>query len=179
LLAFLLFRLIGTLLVIEWDESEELVFTGIDNESGKVEKIILYLPSVVEKTERWLKQMILQVISEASFVVPHHPDQLKESLRLSRVSEPIVLTYVENNSDVQNLNDLSDWLDSLHLIIVSGTLDPVVIARCRDLYPRLICKNKQDIKVAVAVIEKRMKEVNASTRTDLNTHQTGKKNGLE
>ncbi len=76
------------------------------------------------------------------------------TLLAHRIDRPIVVVQLGTIKDVTQFKDLRDILDGLFLIVATDGHDDELLFRSRELYPRFLTHNKEDLGVVAAVIEK-------------------------
>ena len=83
---------------------------------------------------------------------------LIRALLTYRARMPIVVIQVNDVANAMEIRELNDILNDLFLIVVAENNEEKVMRLCRDLYPRLLIHDKNDLGVFAAVIERRLAE---------------------
>ncbi len=103
---------------------------------------------------------LLEAVSAATTIDRVHVsgdiDSFVRTLLAHRIDRPVVVIQVATLEDVARIKELSDILDGLFLIIAAEDHDDELLFHSRELYPRFLTHNEEDLHVVAAVIERRL-----------------------
>jgi hypothetical protein len=98
---------------------------------------------------------ICTVIDRDQVYITESCEVFADALVQYRIERPMVLISIGGIADFLEVKRLSDLLDDLFIMIVVAGNDKDVFNRCRQLYPRLLIHDDDNLKIVTDVIGKR------------------------
>ncbi|BBO89037.1 hypothetical protein [Desulfosarcina ovata] len=126
-------------------------------------KILFHKTAATDFAEK-LQETLTSIIVNQPVCVTQDTGSFLKALLNYRINYPIVVIYLNSIADAIKIESFSDILDGLFLIIATENIDDRLLMRCRQLYPGLLTYYKEDLSIIAAMIEKRLKAIDASTR---------------
>ena len=116
-------------------------------------KIIFY-SSTINASAVKLVRVVLSVVPEEQLYFSGDITEFISVLLECRQTNPIVVIQLITIEEAAEMRRFSELFDDFFFVIVTDK-NPDLLAKCRKLYPRLVCQDEDDFEVLSAVIQKR------------------------
>ena len=97
---------------------------------------------------------LLSIVSDEHLHFSGDITDFNTALLKCRPTKPIVVIQIMTIAEATEMKRFSEIFEGLFLIIVTGG-NADLVAKCRKLYPRLLCQSEDDFGLMSAVIQKR------------------------